>query len=503
MKVLVVYLTYRSSFVTSFRQDQSFGLALPVKVLDSSGTIIADGLASLQGPVEFELSNELQTVFVRLAWPSGKTETQRVILLVNAKAEVSFSDAKIADNDWSAWAIPLLKSSASQASSKRLSNASSDAYLKVWLRIWQFEKGEWQKARIIPSMQYKSDVARQLDLDLDAKPYLLQVGGSRVPWRFVALPGSGLCRILLTPNDSKDPRADSLKIVVTSFRTSAEMLLEFLSRDSVRAANIMANSTELAVSLFAEKFTDPIAAIAGAYYLLRIEDWNRIPLWWWENLSNNFNWIPDGAIVHCIRLLRAGLKDDSERRDAINLFKACIDRGWPVYEEGLQLLQEAGSLLRYVADRNDAEYFVKVESLITAKIWAGATLSFYGKVPTKPSAVLWVGMPYAPRRRRLARPEWMGELIEKNQEIVEDMTQTKASKVSRQMSSLSFAKEFVAQRSSESNALNPRAPNISSLNFSRAPVLAESRISAIDDHLKKKQNVKKDEDWLLMGDIGS
>lgn len=506
MKTLAVHLAYGSSVSSPVRRGSSLGIALPVKVLDAEGTIIDDKLISLQRPAEFRLPDELQTVFVRLSWPSGKTETQRVSFSRNATAIVTFSDAKIARHEWSAWAIPLLNSKISHNPVERLGGASIEAYLQVWLRVWQFEEGHWHLTPITPRMQYKSEVARQVDLELDAKPHLLQVGGSNVPWRFVALPGSGPSRVLLTPNDSKDPRADPLKIVVTSFRTDAETLLEFLARDAVRAANTMANSVEMAVSLFEEKFEDPIAAVAGAYYLLRIEDTERVPLWWWQNLSRNFFWIPDTAIVHCVRLLRAGLDGENARTEAIDLFKTCLDRGWPVYEEGLQLLQEASSLLRHVADRRDAEYFARVESLATAKTWAGAALSYYGKEPSKPSAVLWVGMPNAPRRRRLTRPEWVAEVIKKNREVIEDPNQMNASNVSRQISSLSFTQEFVAQRTSVTGAVSQREHNAPSFDLFEKPVgrIPEVRqsSSAIESATKARKD-KQRGDWLLLGDIGN
>lgn len=506
MRSLTVGLDYKSLTSPKRGRENELGIALPVKVLDADGSIIADALTSLDRPAEFRISDEFRTVFVRLAWPSGKTETKRVNLQQNEMAKVVFTDTKFARNEWSAWATPLLNSRASRFCGERSSGASIEAYLSVWLRIWQFDQGKWHQMPINPLMQYKNDVARQMDLDLVAKPHLLQVGGPSVPWRFIALPSSGPCRILLTPNDSKDPRADPLKIVVTSFRTSAETLLEFLARDAVRAANTMVSSVEMAISLFEEKFHDPLAALIGAYYLLRIEDWDRVPLRWWQNLSGNFSWIPDTAIVHCVRLLRAGLEDEIARVKAITLFKACVDRGWPVYEEGLQLLQEAGSLLRHISSRQDAEYFAKVESLVTAKTWAGAALSFYGKEPSRPSAVLWVGMPNAPRRRRLSHPAGVRELIQQNQLVVEDLNLTMASKVSRQMSSLMFAKEFVAQRPPNKNTLRKRSRQESS-----SESFEESENSAVKDywlsHEIDDKNGKKTAEphgnWLLLGDIGN
>jgi hypothetical protein len=202
-------------------------------------------------------------------------------------------------------------------------------------------------------------------------------------------------------------------------------------------------------------------------------------------------------------LLRAGLENEIARTKAIALFKICLDRGWPVYEEGLQLLQEAGSLLRHIADRRDAEYFAKVEELATAKAWAGATLSFYGKEPSKPSAVLWVGMPNAPRRRRLAQPECLMEMIEKNRQVIEDPNQMNASMVSRQMSSLSFSQELVPQRRVVKDSQSSH--RLTSLQDRKKPLGIDLDFNLAISEIKQTNEsraMKKKGDWLLLRDIG-
>lgn len=502
MTSLKVYLDYDTTYSRQSLREGSLGYALPVKVLDVQGTILAEELATTNQPAEFKLTVEYETVFVRLTWPSGKSETKKVDLLPTVSTSVTFSDNKIAQNEWSAWAIPRLSPLTSMATSNRSRDMHIERYANVWLRVWCFDNGQWSLKPMTPRMQYKSEVARQIDLDLEAKPHLLQVGGSDVPWRFVALPGAGPCRILITPTYSNDPRTDPLKVVVTSFRSDAETLLEFLARDSIRAANTMANSQKMAVTLFEKKFTDPIAAVAGAYYLLRIDDWDRVPLGWWENLSNNFTWIPDTAILHCVRLLRAGLKDEWARTEVLDLFKACLDRGWPLYDEGLQLLQEAGSLLRQIASWQDAEYFAKVETLATAKKWAGAALSFTGRDPAKPSAVLWVGMPNAPRRRHHAQHEWSDDIsselprdLQGNNMLFafkneEDVT---LSEVSRLMSSLSFAQEFAPKKKAAISYDRAAGADGKSLTYKEeGNVVRTTRTKKI-----------KESGWLLLGDIGS
>jgi len=401
MKHLIVTLAYNTADYGR-RDGSETAYALPLKVLDADGSVLAEGAASVDQPASFAILDETELVFVRLTWPSGRTETQRIDIQGRTEASVTFSDSTIAPNEWSAWAIPKLNPRTPLALGTGDVDLDLSRYDRVWLRLWRFEGDAWVEEPLRPTGTYRNRSAWQLDLTLASCPWLLQIGGSAVTWRFVSLPGGGPARVLITPRDSSDPRADEMKVIVTGFRADAEILLEFLARDSMRAVNALADSVNLAERLFAEKFQDPLAAVAGAYYLLRVDAWNRVPWSWFENLSQQFTWLPDAAIVHCIRLLREGDEAQTSPRSPITLFKQSLDRGWPVYSEGIALLQEAASSLR--ATFTKIEYqtsFNVVQDLGAAKAWAGATASFYGRLPNEPSTLMWAGMPHAPRRRSL------------------------------------------------------------------------------------------------------
>lgn len=433
-----VSLAYDSPNMAQSENNESLMFSFPVKILDSRGEILAEGVASEDKIETFQLSQNYKTVYVRLKWPSERTETRKVIISDAKIVDVVFEMERVSNSDWASWAIPRLNA---KTSIKNLEDLSIKDYLNVWLRLWSFREGKWQVDSLEPIMQYKSNVARQINLVLERGSFLLQIGGANFPWRFVVLPVSGACKVLLILNDSKDPRADPLRIFVSGFRNNAETLLEFLSRDSLRAANTLVEYNNLASELFQKKYSDPIAAIVGAYFKLRVEGWDQIPLEWWSNLSNDFSYIPDTSIIHCIRLLRAGLKNEEEQKLALKLFKRSLDNGWPIYEEGAQLLEEASSLLRNIATIEDSAYFLKVEKLISAKTWAGSTLSFYGWDPAQPSAILWVGMPNARRRKNLKRSEKLTESIKRiHVEHIENQY-INPSRLSRELSALSFVQE--------------------------------------------------------------
>src|SRR6059058_4486215 len=313
MKHLEVILNYGTA---DSHSTPGSNLALPVRALDTDGSVLAEGVASVLTPAVLDLPDTTQIAFVRLTWPSGRTETQRATFDEGSSQQaVIFTDARIYRNEWSAWAVPKLnpRSPLMMSGGEEALNLDLNRFKRTWLRLWKFVAGAWTREELKPQMSYRSDAAWQIDLTLESVPWMLQIGGSNVTWRFVSLPGGGPARVLMTPKDSRDPRADALKVVLTSFRTDAETLLEFLSRDAMRAAE----------------------TLAGSYYLLRLDQWSRVPLRWFENLSTSFPWLPDAAVIHCVRLLRAGVRTEDEREEARTLLARSLECGWPVYAEGI------------------------------------------------------------------------------------------------------------------------------------------------------------------------
>ncbi len=138
--------------------------------------------------------------------------------------------------------------------------------------------------------------------------------------------------------------------------------------------------------------------MAAAYFLLRVNAADQVPLEWFENLSRCFRWLPDTAIVHCARLLRDGRRTHTEEFNPLKLLRESLSHVWPVFTEGVNLLQEAASLLANSLLETDPLAFQKVQALGAGKGWAGAITSFYGRYPGEPDVLRWAGMPRAPRR---------------------------------------------------------------------------------------------------------
>ena len=405
MKHIVVSLDYPSE-TRLLDQHRDPGAALPVKVLDADGAVLAVGSARALEAERLSIPDEVQLAFVCLTWPSGRTVTRRLDMSAPARVDsrvysVLFEPVHQSANEWSAWAIPKLNPRSRLASPQTDLDLGMDEFSRVWLRLWKLQDGEWIRVSVEPVDARRSRSAWQMDLQLDASNWLLQIGGSKVTWRFVALPGNGLARVLITPKDSRDPRADELKVVVTGFRSGAETLLEFLSRDAIRSMSAVADPVAVARNMLQAKFEDPVGAVAAAYFLLRVNAADQVPLQWFENLSRYFRWLPDTAIVHCARLLRDGRRSHTEEFNPLKLLRDSLSNGWPVFTEGVNLLQEAASLLGSTLLQADPTAFHKVQALGAGKGWAGAITSFYGRSPGEPDVLRWAGMPRAPRRRQI------------------------------------------------------------------------------------------------------
>lgn len=90
-----------------------------------------------------------------------------------------------------------------------------------------------------------------------------------------------------------------------------------------------------------EKLFNPLGAAAGAYVLLTTATSDSEPSWndWTRNLANWFKWLPDGAVLRGISMLRKG-QSDAEFREAQDWLLEGFARGVPYYSLGVLLLQE-------------------------------------------------------------------------------------------------------------------------------------------------------------------
>lgn len=396
MKTLKIHLRM-ASIDEAFRADQpelERSVPLPFKVLDNHGQVLAEGVADSSRAASVKLSSapEPQQVFVRVVFPGGNAVVKQIDMKALGKAQVDISDDSLPGDSWAKWAVT--RASSSNAPPEPLAKLGN-----VWLRLWDCtDKDGWQPVLDLPSSNTRSNhFAKQVDLDAasSAQPRLLQFGSSKLPATFVSLPPTR-CRLYFTTNPDPDSTSFPFKVIVTSFRPEAETLLEFLSRDALRVADSVSSFNSVATRLLQAKTRDPIGAVIGAYFLLRMGRWKEADPQWVDNLCNWLPWSSDAALIRCAVTARSGISGPEQFEVFITQLQEAFVRGYPLFDEGHRVLKEMLFVLQgalrtkgRVADPDNPFYQFVLEwcwDLASARVRIGSSFAFTGANPDSPSS---------------------------------------------------------------------------------------------------------------------
>ena len=126
----------------------------------------------------------------------------------------------------------------------------------------------------------------------------------------------------------------SFSIRLTTSSAAADTIMNYLQRGDLHAAEAMLEWADRAERMLAGKRQDPYGATVGAYLLLQFRDFDRLHNWS-RNLANWIDYLPDGCVIWATQLMHQRPDKENEIREY--LLKA-VDRGMPVYTEGLRLL---------------------------------------------------------------------------------------------------------------------------------------------------------------------
>lgn len=403
MKTLKIHLRM-ASIDEAFRADEpksKRSIPLPYKVLDSQGQLLAEGVAdsAKAASVKILSTPESHQVFVRVVFPGGKAIVKQIDMKAPGKAEVQINDDSLPGDSWAKWAVT--RSALTQASPQPLAKLGN-----VWLRLWGHSDEEgWQPIADLPSSNTRAnDFAKQVDFDSAAamQSRMLQFGGAKLPATFISLPPTR-CRLYFTINP--DPNSTSLpvNVVITNFRPEAETLLEFLSRDALRAADSVSKFDKVATELLHDKIQDPIGAVIGAYFLLRMGRWKQTNPRWFDNLYNWLPWSSDAALIRCAVTARSGISDPEQFEAFFTQLQNALARGYPLFEEGHRILKEVLFVLQgelnseqRFADSTNPIYQIVLDrcwDLASARVRIGSSFAFTGTRPGTPSSQRHKGPP--------------------------------------------------------------------------------------------------------------
>lgn len=119
--------------------------------------------------------------------------------------------------------------------------------------------------------------------------------------------------------------------------------------NSGRADRALMSMTGTAQEMLRTKMADPIGAVIGGYALLKLHAIDRMHDWP-DNLANLFPDLPDGPVIAGVLSARRG--DDEAAAD---WFRKAIERGIPIFSEGLSLLTAETNALMHAGGSVAAE----------------------------------------------------------------------------------------------------------------------------------------------------
>lgn len=153
----------------------------------------------------------------------------------------------------------------------------------------------------------------------------------------------------------------SLSIRIQTASDAADMLAGYLQRGDLYSAEAMAEWCDEASGMLQSKVADPYAAVVGAYLLLRLKRFSQMHDWG-RNLADWFPLLPDGCVVWASQLMQQPASDQIQIRKYL---LESVQRGMPVYTEGLRLLTDG---LRLMGEEGKAAR-EKVRAATGVVIW--------------------------------------------------------------------------------------------------------------------------------------
>jgi len=234
-----------------------------------------------------------------------------------------------------------LRSAAAYSASTAGSRLPVDMYA---VPSGQFPKQAPGAAAVLPggiTARWTPEVAGTLSIDGSElafepagsqEPYLLRLDAAGEGALLVSLPGNVTSTYVRSDAVSSGARMVSVRAATAS--AVADTAGSYLARGNYFAADAMTGWAEKAETALQSKVRDPFAATVAGYLLLRLGRFDLMRDW----ARNLANWFPmaDGSIIWAAQCVAD--RDNLDLNEARKYFLRAVERGLPVYTEGLHLL---------------------------------------------------------------------------------------------------------------------------------------------------------------------
>ena len=242
--------------------------------------------------------------------------------------------------------------------------------------VWRKTDGAWKTVGL-DAMPRDIPGGIEFEVHLNSGLHLFEVSG-RGQNQYVSIPAE---HAIVALRWVRIGERRHLRVDARTTDPAIESLRGYIARGNVDLARGLAPNVLAERSLNA-KIAAPRIAALGAYFLLRVGDFDRLHDWP-DNLSNWQPWLPDGPVISAWQRLRSPDPDlDVVRR----LLLEAESRGMPIYTEGVRLLKDGLELFARdpEADWDVEEPHRRVEAYAMAMDWRKSETTYAGDHPDKP-----------------------------------------------------------------------------------------------------------------------
>jgi hypothetical protein len=310
---------------------------------------------------------------VQVRLPSGEVLVDEVFI-ANGRAETLVLQSQRSPHEWMSW--PRFVSERAWQSSQGRRRDIPILDLSLWTRnsegkFLARDKAPWLREtdaeRGLLSITFQSNEFREwfgqrqfLEIRTPGRDEVV-LAPLPLPW---AVYGPNVpVQVLVTLPQLSASNASADVDVIVHDHWLTPMLAYLHSGDLAAARFFQPSVLGNAELMLRDKVSNPVAAAAGGYLLLRTRALAQLHDWP-HNLAQWFAWLPDGAIIEGTQLLRTGGRK-AQRRAVLDCFVKAASRGAPVFAEGVRLLADGVRMLgtwksnasaRATRTRNDDRY---------------------------------------------------------------------------------------------------------------------------------------------------
>ncbi|MGH2664772.1 hypothetical protein [Flavobacterium sp.] len=256
-------------------------------------------------------------------------------------------------------------------------------------RLWTLWDQQWT-AILLPNISFDEigRAGKTFRISTYGGLQIMELDYPEGPSQYVSLPPyqDVNCHIRLFYNPVRECKLYDVSLKMSNSKAQALLSL-MTSGDMIRARSLWAlNDAE---TLLLEKIQDPTAAAIGGYYLLKTDELARLHDWA-NNLANWFSWLPDGCIIHAWQMIMENNteKNDHNYQDRIkNRLLESLERGMPIYTEGIRLLYEGLVMCSFQFEEKDEDIetaLKNVRGFIANSDMTKETLTYIGQHPNLP-----------------------------------------------------------------------------------------------------------------------